>query len=98
MRGNLALPPTSDSSSSFRRAKSSPKPAMRSDILIFLATVVSGGKPVGMITFGFQFALGLVSAFASSKSNGRYIVQISGNAVRIEPNRMHQAGHGLRTL
>ena len=45
-----------------------------------------------------QYALGLVSAFASSKSNGRYIVQISGNAVRIEPNRMHQAGHGLRTL
>ena len=52
MRGNLALPPTSGSSSSFRRAKSSPKPAMRSDILIFLATVVSGGKPVGMITYG----------------------------------------------
>jgi hypothetical protein len=45
-----------------------------------------------------QYALGLVSAFASSKSNGRYIVQISGNAVRIEPNRTHEPGHGLRTL
>jgi hypothetical protein len=98
MRGNLALPPTSDPSSNCRRAKPSPKPARRSDILIFLTTAVSDGRLVGMITFGFQFALGLVSAFASSKSNGRYIVQISGNAVRIEPKRMHQAGHGLRTL
>ncbi|ANY80756.1 hypothetical protein BB934_23070 [Microvirga ossetica] len=45
-----------------------------------------------------RHTFGLVSALVSSKSIGRYIVQISGNASRIEPNRMHEAGHGLRML
>ena len=39
-------------SSSFRRAKSFTKPARRSDILIFLTTVVSDGRSAEMVAFG----------------------------------------------
>ena len=91
-------PPDIRPSSSFRRAKSFTKRARRSAILIFLATDVSGGKSGRDGHLRMRYALGLVSAFVSPKSIGRYIVQISGNAVRIEPNRMHEAGYGLRML
>ncbi|MGO4525081.1 Crp/Fnr family transcriptional regulator [Microvirga sp. 2MCAF35] len=59
--------------------------------VISLITVMIDGKSAEMATFGCESLLGLVSAFVSRNSFGRYIVQIPGAASRIELARMHDA-------
>jgi CRP-like cAMP-binding protein len=59
--------------------------------VISLVTVMLDGKSAEMATFGCESLFGLVSAFVSRNSFGRYIVQISGTASRIELDWMHDA-------
>jgi CRP-like cAMP-binding protein len=59
--------------------------------VISLVTVMLDGKSAEMATFGCESLFGLVSAFVSRNSFGRYIVQIPGMASRIELDRMHDA-------
>jgi CRP-like cAMP-binding protein len=49
------------------------------------------GKSVEMATFGSEGLFGLVSAFVTRQSFGRYIVQLSGAASQVELSRMHAA-------
>jgi CRP-like cAMP-binding protein len=61
------------------------------DAMVSLVTVMHDGKSVEMSTFGCEGLFGLVSAFVTRQSFGRYIVQLSGTASRIELNTMHKA-------
>jgi CRP-like cAMP-binding protein len=60
-------------------------------VVVSLVTVMLDGKSAEMATFGCESLFGLVSAFVSRNSFGRYIVQISGTASRIELDQMHDA-------
>jgi CRP-like cAMP-binding protein len=59
--------------------------------VVSLVTVMRDGKSAEMATFGRESLFGLVSAFVSRNSFGRYIVQISGSASRIELDWMNDA-------
>jgi CRP-like cAMP-binding protein len=61
------------------------------DAMVSLVTVMHDGKTVEMATFGCEGLFGLVSAFVTRQSFGRYIVQLSGTASRIELGKMHEA-------
>ncbi|MBA1156716.1 Crp/Fnr family transcriptional regulator [Microvirga mediterraneensis] len=61
------------------------------NVVISLITVMLDGKSAEMATFGCESMVGLVSAFISRNSFGRYIVQIPGTASRIDLDRMHDA-------
>ncbi len=61
------------------------------DAMVSLVTVMHDGKSVEMATFGCEGLFGLVSAFVTRQSFGRYIVQLSGTASRTELNIMHEA-------
>ncbi|MBM6579757.1 Crp/Fnr family transcriptional regulator [Microvirga sp. BT689] len=61
------------------------------DAMVSLVTVMHDGKTVEMATFGCEGLFGLVSAFVTRRSFGRYIVQMSGTASRIELGKMHEA-------
>jgi CRP-like cAMP-binding protein len=61
------------------------------DAMVSLVTVMHDGKSVEMGSFGCEGLFGLVSAFVTRQSFGRYIVQLSGTASRVELNTMHEA-------
>ncbi|MEE1656884.1 Crp/Fnr family transcriptional regulator [Microvirga sp. CF3062] len=61
------------------------------DGMVSLVTIMHDGKSVEMATFGCEGLFGLVSAFVTRQSFGRYIVQLSGTASRTELNTMHEA-------
>ncbi|MBF9196033.1 Crp/Fnr family transcriptional regulator [Microvirga terrestris] len=61
------------------------------DAMVSLVTIMHDGKSVEMATFGCEGLFGLVSAFVTRQSFGRYIVQLSGTASRAELNAMHEA-------
>jgi CRP-like cAMP-binding protein len=61
------------------------------DAMVSLVTIMHDGKSVEMATFGCEGLFGLVSAFVTRQSFGRYIVQLSGTASRIELSTMHKA-------
>jgi len=61
------------------------------DAMVSLVTVMHDGKSVEMATFGCEGLFGLVSAFVTRQSFGRYIVQLSGTASRAELTVMHEA-------
>jgi CRP-like cAMP-binding protein len=61
------------------------------DAMVSLVTVMGDGKSAEMALFGREGLFGLVSAFITRRSFGRYIVQASGTASRIELSRMHEA-------
>ena len=61
------------------------------DAMVSLVTIMHDGKSVEMATFGCEGLFGLVSAFVTRQSFGRYIVQLSGTASRVELNTMHEA-------
>src|SRR5215218_477784 len=54
------------------------------DAMVSLVTVMRDGKSAEMAVFGCEGLFGLVSTFVSSQAFGRYIVQLSGTASRIE--------------
>jgi CRP-like cAMP-binding protein len=61
------------------------------DAMVSLVTVMRNGKSAEMALFGCEALFGLVSAFVTRQSFGRYIVQMAGTASQIELNRMHEA-------
>ena len=61
------------------------------DGMVSLVTVMHDGKSVEMATFGREGLFGLVSAFVTRQSFGRYVVQLSGTASRIELSIIHEA-------
>jgi CRP-like cAMP-binding protein len=61
------------------------------DAMVSLVTIMHDGKSVEMATFGCEGLFGLVSAFVTRQSFGRYIVQLSGTASRIDLGMMHEA-------
>jgi len=61
------------------------------EAMVSLVTVMRDGKSAEMAVFGCEGLFGLVSTFVSSQAFGRYIVQLSGTASRIELPRMQGA-------
>ncbi len=61
------------------------------DAMVSLVTIMHDGRSVEMATFGREGLFGLVSAFVTRQSFGRYMVQLSGKASRIELGTMHEA-------
>ncbi|WP_262265819.1 Crp/Fnr family transcriptional regulator [Microvirga yunnanensis] len=59
------------------------------DTVVALVAVLKDGCSAEMAVYGREGALGLVSAMTASQSFGRYIVQASGTASRIELERLH---------
>jgi CRP-like cAMP-binding protein len=54
------------------------------DAVVSLITILTDGKTVEMAVFGREALLGLTSALATCRSLGRYVVQVSGIASRID--------------
>jgi CRP-like cAMP-binding protein len=61
------------------------------DAMVSLVTLMSDGRSAEMALFGCEGLFGLVSAFVTRQAFGRYIVQLSGSASRVELSRMHAA-------
>jgi CRP-like cAMP-binding protein len=60
------------------------------DTVVSLVAVLKDGRSAEMAVYGREGALGLVSAVTAVQSFGRYIVQASGTASRIELERLHE--------
>jgi CRP-like cAMP-binding protein len=60
------------------------------DMVVSLVAVLKDGRSAEMAVYGREGALGLVSSMMARQSFGRYIVQASGTASRIELERLHQ--------
>lgn len=64
------------------------------DTIVSLVAVLKDGRSAEMAVYGREGALGLVSAMMARQSFGRYIVQASGTASRIELEHLHEViGH-----
>jgi CRP-like cAMP-binding protein len=63
--------------------------------VVSLVAVLKDGRSAEMAVYGREGALGLVSAVTAVQSFGRYIVQASGTALRIDLERLHEV-IGLR--
>jgi CRP-like cAMP-binding protein len=61
------------------------------DAVVSLVTIMEDGSSAEMAVFGREALLGLVSAVVTRQSFGRYVVQLSGTASRIELDRLHEA-------
>jgi CRP-like cAMP-binding protein len=61
------------------------------DTIVSLVTLMEDGRSAEMAVSGREGLLGLVSAVITRRSLGRYIVQVTGTASRIEIDRMHKA-------
>jgi CRP-like cAMP-binding protein len=60
------------------------------DTVVSLVAMLKDGRSAEMAVYGRQGALGLVSAVTAVQSFGRYIVQVTGTASRIELERLHE--------
>jgi len=60
------------------------------DTIVSLVAVLKDGRSAEMAVYGREGALGLVGAMTIRQSLGRYIVQSSGTASRIELDRLHE--------
>ncbi len=61
------------------------------DTVISLVTLMKDGSSAEMAVSGREGLLGLVSAVVTRRSLGRYVVQVTGTASRIDIDRMHEA-------
>jgi CRP-like cAMP-binding protein len=61
------------------------------DIIVSLVDVMEDGSSAEMTVFGREAVVGLISAFVSRQSVGRYLVQVPGTASRINIDKMHEA-------
>lgn len=71
------------------------------DAVVSLVAVMNDGGTVEMAVFGREAVFGLVSAFISRESLGRYVVQIPGTASRIAIDRWNEvaeASPGVRQI
>jgi CRP-like cAMP-binding protein len=60
------------------------------DTVVSLVAVLKDGRSAEMAVYGREGALGLVSAMMARQSFGRYVVQATGTASRIELERLHE--------
>jgi CRP-like cAMP-binding protein len=60
------------------------------DTVVSLVAVLKDGRSAEMAVYGREGAVGLVSAMTAVQSFGRYIVQATGTASRIELERLHE--------
>ncbi len=60
------------------------------DTVVSLVAMLKDGRTAEMAVYGREGALGLVSAVTAVQSFGRYIVQTTGTASRIELERLHE--------
>ncbi|MBD2751100.1 Crp/Fnr family transcriptional regulator [Microvirga sp. BT688] len=60
------------------------------DTVVSLVAVLKDGRSAEMAVYGCEGVLGLVGAIATRKAFGRYIVQASGTASRIELDQLHE--------
>jgi CRP-like cAMP-binding protein len=67
------------------------------DCVVSLIAVMEDGDLVEMAVFGRESVFGLVSAYISRESLGRYVVQISGSASRIEAEALKEAVDASQT-
>ena len=58
--------------------------------VVSLVAVLKDGRSAEMAVYGREGALGLVSSMMARQSFGRYIVQATGTASRIELERLHE--------
>jgi CRP-like cAMP-binding protein len=61
------------------------------DAVVSVVAVMEDGRLVEMTVFGREAVFGLVSAFISRESLGRYVVHIPGTASRIAIERLKEA-------
>jgi len=59
--------------------------------LVALITVLADGKAVEMAVFGREAVFGLASALVTRQALGRYVVQFTGRASRIDTDVLHHA-------
>jgi CRP-like cAMP-binding protein len=60
------------------------------DVVVSLVAVLKDGRSAEMAVYGREGVLGLVGAMVARQSFGRYVVQASGTASRIELDRWHE--------
>ena len=60
------------------------------DAVVSLITVLTDGKTVEVAVFGREALLGLTSALATCRSLGRYVVQVSGTASRVDTEALRR--------
>ncbi|WP_046866271.1 Crp/Fnr family transcriptional regulator [Microvirga massiliensis] len=60
------------------------------DTIMSLVTLMQDGGCAEMAVFGREGLIGLVSAMGTRQSFGRYVVQLTGSASRIEIDRLHK--------
>lgn len=60
------------------------------DAVVSLLTILADGKTVEMAVFGREALFGLASALATRRSLGRYVVQVSGTASRLDTPVLRQ--------
>jgi CRP-like cAMP-binding protein len=71
------------------------------EVIVSLVNVLEDGRTVEVATFGCEGMFGLLSAFVSRESFGRYIVHVSGTASRIPFERLDEirtAQPGIRQV
>jgi CRP-like cAMP-binding protein len=68
------------------------------DCVVSVLAVMRDGHLVEMAVFGREAVCGLVSAFISRRSHGRYVVQLAGAASRIRVDRLKAALDQSQTL
>jgi len=71
------------------------------EVIVSLVNVLEDGRTVEVATFGCEGMFGLLSAFVSRESFGRYIVHVSGTASRIPSERLDEirtAQPGIRQV
>ncbi len=59
------------------------------DVVVALVAVMKDGRSAEMAVYGHEGVVGLVSALVTRQALGRYVVQASGTASRIELDRLH---------
>ncbi|MGF9764729.1 Crp/Fnr family transcriptional regulator [Microvirga sp. 0TCS3.31] len=60
------------------------------DAVVSLLTILADGKTVEMAVFGREALFGLTSALATCRSLGRYVVQVSGTASRLDTEALRR--------
>jgi CRP-like cAMP-binding protein len=71
------------------------------EAVVSLITVLAEGKSVEMAVFGREALFGLTSALATCRSLGRYVVQVTGTASRVDTEvlrRVFEARPAVREL
>jgi CRP-like cAMP-binding protein len=75
----------------YETGDSMPYPYFPHDAVVSLLTILADGKTVEMAVFGREALFGLTSALATCRSLGRYVVQVTGTASRLDTEALRRA-------